>query len=76
MLTRVAVVAGRREHHVEGQPQGLLDHEGDYAVEQWARDLEAGVGVDFDEPGVEVLVDHEVQAEDFEVVLEVVWGEF
>ncbi len=32
-------------------------------------EFETGVGVDFDEPGLEVLIDHEIESQELEVVL-------
>ena len=48
----------------------MFEHVGDDPAEQLAADLEAGVGVDLDQPHLELLVDHEVQPEDLEVVLQ------
>lgn len=71
MLTRVGVVGWRREGQVQGQLERLLSHVGNDAVEEGTGALKAGVGVDFDEPRLELAVDHEIKAKYFEVVDEV-----
>jgi hypothetical protein len=57
------VVPGRGEERVDGDSECVFEHGGDDACEEGAGEFEAGVGVDLDEPGVEVFVDHEVQSE-------------
>ena len=68
MLAGVGVVRGRREGEVQRQLEGLFGHVGDDAVEQRAGALQAGVGVDLDQPWLELVVYHEVQPEYLEVV--------
>jgi hypothetical protein len=43
--------------------EGLVNHLGDEASEYGRGCVKAGVGVDFDEPWFEVLVDHEIKSE-------------
>lgn len=74
MLAGVGVVRGRREGEVQRQLEGLLGHVGDDAVEQRAGALQAGVGVDLDQPRLELAVYHEVQPEYLEVVHAVARG--
>ena len=57
---------GRREEHIEAELEGVVHHARDDAFESGGGGLEAGIGVDFDEPGPAVLVDHEIQPEHFE----------
>lgn len=71
VLTGVGVVRGRREGQVEGQLEAQLSHIRNDAVEEGTGTLQAGVGVDFDEPGLEIGIDHEIQSEDLEVVHEI-----
>jgi hypothetical protein len=66
VLLRILPAQRRRKHQVQTQLEGVVDHSGDDALEGGGAGLEAGVGVDLDEPGLEVLVDHEVEPEDFE----------
>jgi hypothetical protein len=53
---------------IEGEFEGLLDHVGDDAVEEGTAAIEAGVGVDLDQPRLKILIDHEVQPQNLEVV--------
>lgn len=69
MLGGVGVVAGRRVDDVEGESECLVEHLGDDAGEEGAGQFEAGVGVDFYEPGIELTVYHEVQSKYLEVML-------
>ena len=48
--------------------EGLVNHLGDEASKYGRGCIKAGVGVDFDDPGAEVLVDEEVEAEELEVM--------
>lgn len=52
--------------------EGVLDHFGDDAAEEWTGQFEARIGVDLDEPDFQIGVDHEVHPEDLEVILELV----
>mmetsp|Transcript_9735 Transcript_9735/g.16401 ORF Transcript_9735/g.16401 Transcript_9735/m.16401 type:complete len:318 (+) Transcript_9735:37-990(+) len=60
----LAEVLGGHEDGVEADLEGVLEHVGDEAGQEWAAQLETGVGVDLDEVGLELVVDHEVEAED------------
>ena len=58
------------EEGVHSDLQTLVDHLSDQALEQGARlGVEAGVGVDFDQHHVKVVVDHEVVTQKLELVL-------
>lgn len=61
-----------REQWVQANPQGIFDHGWYDPTEQRTRQLQTRVRVDFDEPGVEVLVDHEVHAKHFKIMLSLV----
>lgn len=50
----------------------MLKHVGYDSAKQLAADFEAGVCVDFYEPDIELLIDHEIQPEDLKVVLEII----
>lgn len=69
MLCRIGVVTGRRVDDVEGETEGLVEHLRYDAAEERTGQLEAGISIDFDEPGIEISVNHEVQSEYLEVVL-------
>lgn len=60
---------GRGDVGVDGDPDGRLDHHGDDAGQIGAGELQTGVCVHLDQVGLQVLVDHEVQAEDLKLVL-------
>ena len=68
VLGRVWVVRGGRKGQINRQFERSLNHVRDYAGQQWTDTLETWVGVDLDEPGLEVAVDHEVQSVYFEVI--------
>lgn len=53
-------MGGGWEEGVEADSEGVLEHDWDDPFEDGAVDLETGVVVDLDEPGLEVSVDHEV----------------
>lgn len=69
-------MGGRREDDIEGDSEGLIYHLGDDSGEEGRGEFEAGVGVDFDQPGVEVAVYHKVESKDLKVVLEPFRGQF
>lgn len=71
MLAGIGVVGGRREGQVEGEFEAQLSHVGNYAIKQGARALEAGIGVDFDEPRLKIGIDHEIQSKDLKVIVEI-----
>lgn len=50
----------------------MLHHRWNDPCQQFAAQLQAGVGVDFDEPNIVVCINHEVQPEYLEIVLCVV----
>lgn len=51
------------EDRVQTDFQGVLQHRWDYSGQQRRRKLQAGIGVDLNQPDFEVLVNHEVQSE-------------
>ena len=53
-------VAGGEDKGVQAQPQGVFYHGWDYSGHEWTVDLEAGVGVDLNEPYVVLLIDHKI----------------
>ena len=61
---------------VDAQPERPLYHVRDDSVEEWAGAIQDRVSVDFDQPGLELPVNHKVKSKYFEVVLVVVWGNF
>lgn len=63
---RVGPVHGGRSEEVEGEFEGTIDHARYDPFQGGGGSLKARVGVDFDEPGLEVLVDHEIEPEYFE----------
>ena len=71
MLSGIGVVGGRREGQVEGEFEAELSHVGNDAVEQRTCTLQTRIGVDFDEPGLEIGIDHEIESKDLEVIHEV-----
>ena len=62
-------MAGRRVYHVKSQPEGLLQHGGNDPADEFATQLEAGIGIDLDEPDIVIGVDHEVKTKYLEIVL-------
>lgn len=76
MLRSVGVVSGRGEHHIQGQSQTVLNHHWDYPLQKGAGELETGVGVDLNQPGLEVIVYHKVQTKYLKVTFFVFWREF
>ena len=58
-----------RERNVDSELQHVLDHPRQQALEQLTRLFEARVGVHFDQPRVEVFVEDEVIAKEFETEL-------
>lgn len=68
MFCCIGIMAGRRVDDIEGKAEGLVQHLWDDATEQGTGQLQAWVCVDFDEPRVEISINHEVQSENFKVV--------
>lgn len=50
----------------------MFEHVGDDSSKQLATDFKTRVGVDLDEPDIEILINHEIQTEYLEVVLQIV----
>lgn len=71
VLIVVTKVVGRGEHRIEAHPQYVLYHVGDQPLQDRGGQLQAGVGVDLDQPGLEVLVHHEIQPKQLEVLVPV-----
>ena len=74
MLIGVGVVGWRREGKVKGELEGLFPHIRNDAVEQRTGTLKARVGVDFNEPRLELAVNHEVKAKYFKIIHEIPRG--
>ena len=55
-------VLRRREHGVDGQADGVLEHRGNQAGKERRRQLQAWVRVHLDQVNFELLVDHKVKA--------------
>ena len=62
------IVSGGREKRVESESEGVFQHDWDDSFQHRAVDFKAGIVVDFNEPGFEVPVDHEVKAKYLEVI--------
>ena len=60
------VLAGRREERVDRDLKRVFDHVRDDPGKQRRAQLQTGIVVHLDQPGAELLVDHEVQPEDLE----------
>lgn len=60
LVQRPVVDLGWFEDGIHCYFDGVFEHGGDDVAEDVAAGLEAGVGVDLYEPGVQLLVDHEV----------------
>lgn len=54
---------------IQCQSECVVDHTWEVGFEERAGFVEAGVCVDFDQPRIVRIVDHEVIAEDLEAVL-------
>jgi hypothetical protein len=66
VLLGVLPVLRRREDQVQTEFEGTVGHSRDDSLESSGGGLETGVGIDLDEPGLEVLIDHEVQSKNLE----------
>ena len=53
----------RQEHRVKPDLQRILQHVGDQPRQKRTAELQAGIGVNFNDVRTELIVDHEVQAE-------------
>lgn len=62
-------MAGGREERVQTHSQRVLKHDWNYPFEQGAVDLQTWVVVDFDQPRLEVPIDHKIESKDLKVVL-------
>lgn len=69
LVQRPVIDLWRLEDGIHCDFDGVFEHGGDDIVEYVAAGLKAGVGVDFYEPGMQFLVDHEVIPEDLKGVL-------
>jgi hypothetical protein len=65
-----------REHRVEDDLQSVVDQVWDDPREMDRACFEARIRVDFDEPNIQVFVDHEVVAVDLEAVKPSIWVDF
>lgn len=62
-------MARRRIDYIERESKGMLKHVRDNSSQKFAADLEARIRIDFDEPNIKVLVNHEVKPEYLEIML-------
>lgn len=76
MPRSVRVVGRRRKGQIQAQFERLLNHVGDYPVQQRTSTLQARICIDFDQPRLEMPINHEVQSEYFEVVLSISGRDF
>lgn len=60
MFACVRVVTWRRVSQIEAQFEGLFDHIRDYPVQKRVVAFETWIRVDFDQPRLEVTVNHEI----------------
>lgn len=68
MLGGVGVVSGWRIHNIEGQPQSLVQHLRHNPGKQRTAEFQTGVGVDLDEPWVEVPINHKIQPKNLKIM--------
>jgi len=64
----VAEIFGWLELGVYDQFEGVFEHVGDESGEKWTGQLKTGVGIDFNEEHLELIIKHEVKPKDFEGV--------
>ena len=72
MLIGVGVVGWRREGKVKGEFEGLFSHVGNNAVEERTGTLKARVSIDFNEPRLELAVNHKIKAKYLKTMLSIV----
>ena len=68
MLCCVGVVSWWRVYYIKCEPECLIKHGGNNSVEKRTVEFKAGIGVDLDEPGVEVSIDHKIEAKDLKIM--------
>ena len=68
MLAGVGIMCGRRKGQVKTQLEGLFNHVGDNSVDDRTCTVQTGVGIDLNQPGLEVPINHEIQPKNLEVV--------
>jgi hypothetical protein len=57
------IAQGWREDRIEANSQSILDHTGNYSLQNGTVQFQARIGVDLDQPRLEVRVNHEVESE-------------
>lgn len=67
------VVERRRKERIKGYAKGVFQHAGNNSFENQTVDFQAWIGVDLDEPWLEVAVYHEIKAKDLEIIAPAVW---
>lgn len=55
---------------IQTKSEHILEHAGNEALQDWTCELQAGVGVDFKQPWLEITVDEEVEAKQFKSVID------
>lgn len=58
------VILGRREEWIDCDFECILDHVGNDPCEKRAAEFQTRIVVDFNQPSIEILINHEVQPED------------
>ncbi len=69
MSIGVRIVTGRWVDDVQTETESLVDDLGDEPALESVGEFKTGIGVDFDKPGHEVAVNHEVHAKKLKVML-------
>ena len=69
LLGLLYIRANGREDLVQSQFESIVKHPGQEFLEDIGRLLDAGVGIHFDQPQIEVVIDDIVVAENFEALL-------
>ena len=62
-------MTGRGKDRVQTYPEGMLEHNRNDSFKNGAVYFQAGVVVDLNEPGFEILINHEIQPKDLKVIL-------
>jgi len=54
-------------------PERIFNHGGNKTFEDSTAELQARIGVDLDQPNLEILINHEIQPKHLEVILSPLW---
>jgi hypothetical protein len=60
VFASIGVVSGWGVGEIESQFEAEFSHVGNDAIEEWAGTLKTGVCIDFDEPGLEIAINHKI----------------